>query len=375
MAEVRLENIQKRVGRNEIIPDLTLTIMDGELFILVGPSGSGKSTLLHLIAGLETPTAGRILFDGRDVTTAEPRERDVALVFQTYALYPHMTVAENLAFPLRVAPGAAARDRVTIEREVRRVAARLGLEPLLPRRPRELSGGQRQRVALGRALIRQPRVFLLDEPLSNLDPQLRGEMRAELRRLHDELGITMIYVTHDQTEALTLADRVAVLDHGRLQQVGTPDELYRRPRNTMVAGFIGHPAMNVWEARLDGGYAVAGPLRMPAPFVKESRVVHLGVRPEEVCVRPGPGPGPGRKAEAGVVAGVVRLVEPAGLQTWVTVRVDGDRGASVAMTIVGLAEDKFRPKVGEGVTVWMGEARPYLFDAGTGLRVEAEEAA
>ena len=226
MAEVILEAPRKRIGRLDVLPGLSLRIHDGEFFTLVGPSGSGKSTLLHLIAGLESPTAGRILFDTRDVTRLTPRERDVAVVFQSYALYPHMTVAQNLAFPLNVVPRHLRRTRTEIEDEVARVADVLGLTPLLSRHPRQLSGGQRQRVALGRALIRQPRVFLLDEPLSNLDAQLRAEMRTELRRLHDELRVTMIYVTHDQTEAMTLADRVSLLDRVRVQQVGSPEELY-----------------------------------------------------------------------------------------------------------------------------------------------------
>src|SRR5512139_4113632 len=226
MAEVRLEGLRKRFDGPDIVRGLTVTIRDGEFFAVVGPSGCGKSTLLHLLAGLESPTAGRILFDGRDVTTLAPQHRDVALVFQSYALYPHMTVEENLAFPLRVGPRRGRLDRAGIAGEVRRIAELLGLTELLNRRPRELSGGQRQRVALGRALIRKPQVFLLDEPLSNLDARLRTGMRAELRRLHDQLKITMIYVTHDQTEAMTLADRVAVLHDGALAQVGTPKELY-----------------------------------------------------------------------------------------------------------------------------------------------------
>ncbi len=337
MAEVRLEGLCKRAGSAEIIPDLTLTIHDGEFFVLVGPSGCGKSTLLHLIAGLDAPTTGRIWFDGRDVTLLAPRERDIALVFQSYALYPHMTVAENLAFPLRVGPRTADLDRQRIEEEVGRVAGLLGLEPLLGRRPRELSGGQRQRVALGRALIRKPSVFLLDEPLSNLDAQLRAGMRAELRRLHDELGITMIYVTHDQTEAMTLADRLAVLDHGRLQQVGTPQDLYDLPGNVFVAGFIGYPSMNTFEASVDGQEAVAGSIRMPIPAgatLDHGNAVTLGVRPEDIRVQTIKGSGAisdnERKSGTREVIGAVRLIEPTGGQIWVTCEVGPyDRPASV----------------------------------------------
>src|SRR5579884_2397155 len=315
MAEVRLVGVQKRIGPVEIIGDLTLDVRDGEFFTLLGPSGSGKSTLLHLIAGLDRPTAGRILFDGADVAELAPRERDVAVVFQSYALYPHMTVAENLAFPLHVGRRRRGLDERMIEREVRRIAALLSLEALLDRRPRQLSGGQRQRVALGRALIRHPRVFLLDEPLSNLDVQLRAEMRAELRRLHDELGITMIYVTHDQVEAMTLADRVAVLDRGRLQQVDAPRALYDSPRNVFVAGFVGHPAMNTLEAEVHRQEAVAGPLRVRlrpdvGPWYDRRRV-RIGLRPEDVHIVSEPG-------EPADTLAAVRLIEPTGGQTWVT---------------------------------------------------------
>jgi multiple sugar transport system ATP-binding protein len=357
MAAVRLEKIQKRMGAAEVIPDLSLSIQDGELFTLVGPSGCGKSTLLHLIAGLETPSRGKIYFDDEDVTTRAPRERDVALVFQSYALYPHMTVAENLGFPLRVSGRTA-----DLKAEVHRVAGTLGLEPLLSRRPRELSGGQRQRVALGRAIIRKPRVFLLDEPLSNLDAQLRSGMRAELRRLHDELGITMVYVTHDQTEAMTMADRLAILNAGRVQQVGTPKDVYEGPANQFVAGFIGHPAMNLLPARLEGEWVVAGSLRVPfraGPTPGQEAEVILGLRPEEIRVGLS-------TAESSIPRGRVTLVEPAAGQTWISLELPGiDRH----VTVVGLGEAGLKVKPGESVPVSVSNAIPHLFDAHTGVRL------
>jgi multiple sugar transport system ATP-binding protein len=357
MAEVRLDKIRKRMGTLEVIPDLSLTVHDGELFTLVGPSGCGKSTLLHLIAGLEAPTGGQIYFDKDDVTDRAPRERDVALVFQNYALYPHMTVADNLAFPLRVSGRHA-----DVQAEVRRIAETLGLEALLDRRPRELSGGQRQRVALGRAIIRKPRVFLLDEPLSNLDAQLRSGMRAELRRLHDELGITMIYVTHDQTEAMTLADRLAVLNVGRVQQVGTPKDVYDRPANVFVAGFMGQPAMNLLKATIMGASIVAEPIRLPRSAHSNllDQEVILGLRPEEIRV------GISTSETGHSTQGRITLVEPAAGQTWITVELMW-KGRPVS--IVGLGEPKLKLKPGEAVPVSFSGAIPHLFDTQTGHRL------
>lgn len=364
MAEVRLEGITKRHGTTIVIESLSLTVRDGEFFVLVGPSGCGKSTLLHLIAGIEAPTDGRIMIDGTDVTRRAPPERDVALVFQNYALYPHMTVGENLAFPLRVAGRRTRLDRRRIEDEVRRVAGMLGLESLLDRRPRELSGGQQQRVALGRGLIRRPRVFLLDEPLSNLDARLRADMRTELRRLHDDLGMTMIYVTHDQTEAITLADRIAVLHQGRLQQVGTPQNLYDEPANVFVAGFIGYPPMNLLDAGISGGKIMAGPFCLPLPpgeqSAKEGRRVTAGLRPEQMRIGPPSAPGPA------TVPGVVRLLEPTGTQIWVTVQVSADHGPSM---LVGLADAGFKASPGDHATIAADSASVHLFDPDTGLRL------
>lgn len=367
MAEVRIELIEKRIGQKTILSPLTLTVHDGEFFVLVGPSGCGKSTLLNLLAGLDQPTAGRILFDGNDVTDLEPRERDVALVFQSYALYPHMTVRENMAFPLTVVPRAKRLDRRRIEEEVQRVAGFLGLSTLLDRRPRELSGGQRQRVALGRALIRKPRLFLLDEPLSNLDAQLRASMRAELLRLHKELKVTTIYVTHDQTEAMTLGDRLAALNQGRIQQIGRPHDIYAAPANLFVAGFMGYPPMNLLSARLGMDSIQAGPLRLTRPSdtppVDREQTLTVGLRPEDLMVGP-VSDSSGERAGFGVV----RLTEPSGPTLWVTVEL---KDHNEAITIIGSSQTGFSPKIGDRVAVTAPRATPHLFDPTTGQRLEA----
>src|SRR5947209_4551293 len=254
MARITLEHIDKRYPNGYIASrDLSLEIADGELLVLVGPSGSGKSTVLRMIAGLEKPTGGTITIGDRDVTYLPPQERDIAMVFQSYALYPHMTVRENMAFGLKLRKQPAE----AVARRVGDVAGALGLAPMLDRKPAQLSGGQRQRVALGRAIVREPKAFLFDEPLSNLDAQLRVETRAELARLHRRLGATMVYVTHDQVEAMTLGDRIAVLKEGVLQQVDTPMELYRRPANKFLAGFTGSPATNFIEGIIQRSDAVA----------------------------------------------------------------------------------------------------------------------
>ena len=303
MSRIALEGITKRYqDGTTAVRSLDLSIADGELMVLVGPSGCGKTTALRMVAGLEEITEGTILIDGRPVNDMEPRDRDIAMVFQSYALYPHLTVRDNMGFSLKY--------RKTPKQEIRRrvdEAARiLELEELLGRKPRQLSGGQRQRVAMGRAIVRQPRAFLMDEPLSNLDAKLRVQMRAEIARLQRSLGVTTIYVTHDQTEAMTLGSRVAVLRHGVLQQVASPQELYRRPANLFVAGFIGSPAMNLIEATLERGPGGSGPggsgtdgpqvvfgthrLRVPAGVLREhpalekylGRKVVTGIRPEHL---------------------------------------------------------------------------------------------
>jgi multiple sugar transport system ATP-binding protein len=294
MAGIVLDGVTKVFGSVIAVDDVSLEVGDGEFMVLVGPSGCGKSTILRIIAGLEDLTAGEVYIDGRQVTDLQPKDRDVAMVFQNYALYPHMTVRQNLGFGLRLRH--ARKDE--IERRVVETAAILGLEPLLDRKPVQLSGGQRQRVAMGRAMVREPRAFLMDEPLSNLDAKLRGQMRGSLAQLHDRLKTTTVYVTHDQIEAMTLGDRVAVVREGVLQQVDTPQNLYKRPRNLFVAAFIGSPPMNLVEAKISDGHVVfaGSSIAIPrdealAPY--EGGSVILGIRPtdlEDAGVRGNGGP-------------------------------------------------------------------------------------
>jgi multiple sugar transport system ATP-binding protein len=279
MAEIRLENVTKDyAGGVRAVDAVNLTISSGEFMVLVGPSGCGKSTLLRMIAGLEEISSGDAYIGERNVTNLSPRDRDIAMVFQNYALYPHLTVERNLAYGLRV----RRTPKTEITRRVHEVAQMLGLEELLQRRPAALSGGQRQRVAMGRAIVREPAAFLMDEPLSNLDAKLRVDMRAQLARLHDRLGVTTVYVTHDQVEAMTLGQRVAVMRDGKLQQVDTPQNLYRRPANLFVAAFIGSPSMNLVEAEIGDGEARFAGFRIPLPAngVPTGRVI-LGIRPQD----------------------------------------------------------------------------------------------
>ncbi len=313
MAQVGIERLHKTFGELSVLNDISMQISHGEFMVFVGPSGCGKSTLLRSIAGLERPTSGRISIAGEDVTRWPPARRGVSMVFQTYALYPHMTVRENIAFGLQVAKTPAAE----IDAQVRDAAAILQIETLLGRRPRELSGGQRQRVAIGRSIVRKPKVFLFDEPLSNLDAELRVQMRVELVGLHERLGATMIYVTHDQIEAMTMADRIAVLNRGRVEQIGAPLELYRQPRNIFVAGFIGSPRMNMipTEAVSTGaeGVTVSLPggahLLVPAASngVQIGEALTLGMRPEHL----GLGETPGGPPDA-LLPGRTQLVEHLG---------------------------------------------------------------
>ncbi len=287
MAAISLAGISKRFADGTLaVADLHLDIDDGELLALVGPSGCGKSTVLRILAGLETPTTGEVTIEGRVVTDMAPGDRDLAIVFQDYALYPHLSAYQNLAFGLK----AKRIGRKAIDHRVRAVAALLGIEPLLHRKPRALSGGERQRVAMGRAIVRQPSAFLMDEPLSNLDAKLRVALRSEIRRLHRELGATFLYVTHDQTEALTIGDRVAVLRRGRLQQLDHPQRLYQAPANVFVAGFIGTPPMNLLVAhvQLDDGDRVAraGPWSIPVPAQVTSDKIVVGIRPEHFGADP-----------------------------------------------------------------------------------------
>lgn len=287
MSTIALENLTKSFGDTPVFTDVSLTIEDHEFVVFVGPSGCGKSTLLRLVAGLEPATAGRVLIDGRDVTGLRPHDRGLSMVFQSYALYPHMSVRENIAFALH-------RERLTSAQRDERVAqaaSALQLEPYLERKPRALSGGQRQRVAIGRAIVRQPRAFLFDEPLSNLDAALRAETRLEIATLHKRLQATTLYVTHDQVEAMTLADRIVVMNAGEVMQVGTPRELYTSPANVFVAQFIGSPKMNLVECKTDGAVLVLpGGARLALPVPLPRPAARLGVRPEDLrLTEPGEG--------------------------------------------------------------------------------------
>jgi multiple sugar transport system ATP-binding protein len=325
MATVTLRNIRKSFGELEIIKGINLEIEDRSFVVFVGPSGCGKSTLLRLIAGLEEITAGDLLIDGARVNDAPPDKRKLAMVFQSYALYPHMSVADNMAFSLRLA-GVPKAER---EKKVIEAARILQLEPLLGRKPKELSGGQRQRVAIGRAIVREPKVFLFDEPLSNLDAGLRVQMRIELARLHESLNTTMIYVTHDQVEAMTLADKIVVLKDGVIEQVGTPLELYHRPQNLFVAGFIGSPKMNLLPAYVkaisESGVTVAlpgiGELEAPVRSnnLQPNEPVTLGVRAEHLELN-----------QQGQFQGQVLVAERLGSETYLYVQLEGDRMLTVA---------------------------------------------
>jgi lactose/L-arabinose transport system ATP-binding protein len=316
MAGLSLNSVKKRFGQTEVITGVDLAVNDGEFIVFVGPSGCGKSTLLRMIAGLESTTEGRIGIGGKDVTDVDPAKRGIAMVFQTYALYPHMTVAANIGFPLEM----SGLPQAEIDAKVADAAKILHLEPYLQRKPRELSGGQRQRVAIGRAIVRQPGVFLFDEPLSNLDAELRVQMRIEIARLHQQLGATIIYVTHDQVEAMTLASRIVVLRAGRIEQVGAPLELYENPDNTFVAGFIGSPRMNFVPAMVtrpaDGKAIVDAPelglrgatVALRGKTVATGSRVTLGIRPEHFVPA---------SAGAPVLNGAVSVVERLGGVTYV----------------------------------------------------------
>jgi multiple sugar transport system ATP-binding protein len=368
MAAVSLDKVRKAYdGRHVALVGASFEVADSELIVLVGPSGCGKSTLLRIIAGLETPTSGTVRIGDRIVNDVAPKDRDIAMVFQSYALYPHMTVAQNLSFSLRL----RGQSRVEIERRVREAADVLGINELLDRLPRQLSGGQRQRVALGRALVRQPEVFLLDEPLSNLDAKLRLAMRTEIAKLHRRLGATMIYVTHDQIEAMTLGQRIVVLNGGEIQQIDAPMRVYERPANLFVAGFIGSPAMNLLRGRLlkkDGlllelaGTSLAlgsPPSAWPdlTPFI--GRELVAGLRPEDLSLvgaSDGNSPQPRWRAQ-------LELIEPVGNEVFVN-------------ALVGSAELILRtpprslPSPGQMVDLTFSPERLHLFDPATGRRIE-----
>jgi len=336
---------------------LDLDVGDGELMVLVGPSGSGKTTALRMLAGLEEVDAGAVLIGGRDVTDLPPKKRDIAMVFQNYALYPYLTVSQNIAFPLKMAGVKKA------EREARaaEVARRLGLERFLDRKPAQLSGGERQRVAMGRAIVRSPSVFLMDEPLSNLDAKLRVQMRADVAALQHDLGITTVYVTHDQSEAMTLGHRVAVLDGGQLQQVGTPRELYDRPVNRFVAGFIGSPAMNLCEVALGANGAVSfcgQRVELPVPTDGRSAVV-LGFRPEALEL-----------ADEGMPA-YVEVVEELGADAFVFCSAQLEDGAENTR-LVARTEARNSPAQGDRVTLKVRPDEAHVFDVESGQRLESD---
>jgi multiple sugar transport system ATP-binding protein len=348
MAAVTLHEVTKTFERADraALHALSLAVEDGEFLVLLGPSGCGKTTALRCIAGLEEVSAGDIRIGDRDVTHLPPADRDVAMVFQNYALYPHLSVRGNIAFALEM----RRMPRAEIARRVADAAARLGLSDLLDRRPGQLSGGQRQRVALGRAIVREPAVFLFDEPLSNLDAQLRSEMRAELLGLHRLLRATMIYVTHDQVEAMTMGRRIAVLHEGRLRQLGTPREVYARPADAFVARFVGSPGMNLLPGRGlgDGAGVVAGSLTVPVAGSVPAGELQLGVRPEHVALVP---------AGAGQGDAVVRMVEPLGAETLLHLEAGAVR---LVARVRGLAA----PAAGDPVGVRVDPAHVHLFDAG-----------
>jgi len=364
MASVHLQGIHKTYPNGHVaVRGIDLDIADGELVVLVGPSGCGKSTVLRTIAGLESPTLGRVFIGDRDVTNLPPQDRDVAMVFQNYALYPHKTVRENLAFGLRM---RGVRSDLTAER-VQRVARSLELEQVLDHKPSQLSGGQRQRVALGRAIAREPKVFLLDEPLSNLDAKLRVQTRAELARLHRQLGATMLYVTHDQEEAMTLGDRIAVLFDGQLQQVGAPLQVYRRPANSFVGGFIGSPAMNFFactlqhnggKARLEGrGFSLEIDSTHHSPLSTHSSLL-LGVRPRDIRLV--------AYSEADL-CGRVDMIEPLGGELVIHLAATERRGEA-DITLIAAADTSLAVNDRVGATFERG--RLHLFDAKTTRRID-----
>ncbi len=354
MSSVQVRDVRKSFGPTPVIQGVSVDIADGEFVVLVGPSGCGKSTLLRMVAGLETITSGEIAIDGRVVNKLEPKERDVAMVFQNYALYPQMTVAQNLGFALEL----ARLDKRTIHKKVAAAAASLGLEPLLARYPRQLSGGQRQRVAMGRAIVRDPKVFLFDEPLSNLDAKLRVQVRGEIKALQHRLKTTTIYVTHDQVEAMTMGDKIVVMNGGRVEQVGAPLELYDRPANTFVATFLGSPAMNLLQGRVEGGdcprFALSDGSAVTigeAGRAFVGRELIFGIRPEHVRYDPVRG-----------LPCTVSLVEPTGSETHVV--------AHAGQTeIIALLRERTDIHEGETVGLSLDASQAHFFETASGSRL------
>jgi multiple sugar transport system ATP-binding protein len=371
-ATVELEAVRKEYDGGVVaVHGVDLTVQAGELVVLVGPSGCGKSTTLRMVAGLETITSGRLSIGGRVVNDVPPSERDIAMVFQSYALYPHMTVRENMGFALKLRK----RPAREIDAKVNEAAATLGLTPYIDRQPRQLSGGQRQRVAIGRAIVREPSVFLFDEPLSNLDAALRAEMRRELAELHNRLGATMLYVTHDQIEAMTLGDRIVVMHQGRVRQVDTPERVYQRPADTFVAGFLGSPPMNLMAGVLsrDGDAAIVHPdvapaLTIPAPSLSvlerlpTSGAVVLGVRPEHLRTSAATGSPP----DSNGFDATVELAEALGHEQLLHLRVEG-----VPLTVRGAPG--VRPAVGSTVRVHVDPTHVHLFDAASGVSLRRRD--
>jgi multiple sugar transport system ATP-binding protein len=359
MASVRLEGITRRFSRSTAISDISFEVPDGQFWVLVGPSGCGKSTILRTIAGLESATSGNLYIDNVLVNRIPARQRDVAMVFQNYALYPHLTVADNLAFGLRMRKTEAQ----TVSQQVESVAQMLEIAHLLDRKPRQLSGGQQQRVALGRAIARKPRVFLLDEPLSNLDAQLRDDTRAELKKLHQQVGITTIYVTHDQVEAMTLADQIVVLDRGRIQQIGSPQMIYSHPANRMVATFLGNPPMNVLSATYTGSsFQIGEHQSLPCPLSLQAQLksaigqpFSLGIRPEHIEVQP----------DAEHLTAVVTVVEPLGREVLLRVTLSPEK--TIPEQSLNLqVKPTFEVNVGDRLPLKFDLDYLFVFDATTG---------
>jgi ABC-type sugar transport system ATPase subunit len=359
MADLQLRKLVKRFGDVTVVQQLDLSVASGEFVVLLGESGCGKSTTLRMVAGLEDVTEGQVLIGGRDVTNAHPMARDIAMVFQNYALYPHMDVAQNMSFALRL----AGRPQAEIDTKVATAAKVLNIGHLLARKPKELSGGQRQRVAIGRAIVREPQVFLFDEPLSNLDAKLRGHMRAELAMLHERLGKTTLYVTHDQVEAMTLASRIVIFDKGRIQQLGTPGEVFNRPANLFVAGFIGTPTMNFFKARLareDGrdvlrgsGFVLPTPAWLPAAATGPEQALVVGIRPQ--TLKPG--------SESGALAIKVDVVEYLGTESQIVGHLQVPEGQRISAIVPGDAKGLLH----QGVSLAVDPETLHVFDADSGL--------
>ena len=349
MANLALRNLSKSYGSTEVLHGISLDVADGEFVVFVGPSGCGKSTTLRLIAGLEETSGGTIEIDGREVNNLEPKERDIAMVFQNYAIYPHMSVRKNIGFGLRTSKLSKA-DKT---RRLEEVAEILDMSDLLDRKPSQLSGGQRQRVAIGRAMVRNPAVFLFDEPLSNLDAQLRTQMRLEIKKLHQKVGNTIVFVTHDQVEAMTMADRIVIMKDGHIQQVGRPNDVYHKPANTFVARFIGAPSMNLLPGNWsDDGVKLESGRRLELPMASapKSTAVMLGVRPDDLL--------PG--SEAPLISGTVTVREPLGHDT--LIYVDTPAGEVTAK-----ADGRTPPQVGETVDLGADTTNLHLFDTDTGM--------